>query len=194
MKLGSVFCSIYKYVNALSNKIVRSTLIDPIGLITILNNLDKALPSYISLFNSLKSNICQFFEFLKVHSIILNKKLEMTLIKLLVDNTFHMHLYYIHSVPMVSIVLHMIIQIQLINAYILQTNSEQYYVDPIGIDILKCLFFRGHFSSLSEGLYQLQGSSDFALALYFNNDKRTKRNFLVSVSNYWLKSVIKIAL
>ena len=70
MKLESHVPTIYKYVDALSNKIVTPTLIDLIYPKIILNNIDKGLSSYLSLSNSPKWNIWQFYQFLKVHPII----------------------------------------------------------------------------------------------------------------------------
>ena len=39
---------------------------------------------------------------------------------------------------------------------------------------MKCLVSKGHYSSLSGGLYPVQGHTDYALALYLNNDNAMK--------------------
>ena len=59
------------------------------------------------------------------------------------------------------------LQIILSNPYLGVTDSEQYYTDPIDMDIMKYLISKGHYCSLSGGLYPVQGGNDCALALYF---------------------------
>ena len=53
MKSVSDVLTIYKYINSLGNKIVTPTVIDHGNLGTVLNNINKVLPSSLSLSNSL---------------------------------------------------------------------------------------------------------------------------------------------
>ena len=60
MRLESDVSTIHKYISALSNKIDTPTLIDPINLKTIMNNIQKVLPTYLSLPHNAESNIWSF--------------------------------------------------------------------------------------------------------------------------------------
>ena len=46
---------------------------------------------------------------------------------------------------------------------------------------MKCLVSKGHYYSLSRGIYPLQNHNDYALALYFKNDPNIKSFCSISV-------------
>ena len=54
------------------------------------------------------------------------------------------------------------------------TDSYQCYAYPVKMDIMKCLLSKGHYCSISRDLYPIQGNTDCALALYFDDDNVTK--------------------
>ena len=56
------------------------------------------------------------------------------------------------------------------NCYLAITKDKQYSPCPVYMDIVKYLVSKGHYCSLSGGLYPGQGHTDCGLALYFNND------------------------
>ena len=80
-------------------------LVDPIDLKTILTNINVVIPSYLSLPNDQNTNIWSFYKFLEILSLIYNETLIISLIVPLVVNTFHIHLYNIHTKPMVNMAL-----------------------------------------------------------------------------------------
>ena len=63
------------------------------------------------------------------------------------------------------------------------TDDEKYFTHPIDMDIMKCLVSKGHYSSLSCGLYPIYNHTDCALALYFKNDIQIKSICPISVNN-----------
>ena len=48
MKLEPDVSTVYKYIHALSTKIVTPTIIDPFDVKSISNNMNKVLPSFLS--------------------------------------------------------------------------------------------------------------------------------------------------
>ena len=70
--------------------------------------------------------------------------------------------------------LHMALQMQLINPHLVINNDEQHYTLPIEMDIIKCLGSKAHFSSLSGDLYPVKDSKECVLALYFMDNKDIK--------------------
>ena len=68
-----------------------------------------------------------------------NNSLIISLVVPLVDNTFHLQLYHIHTVPMVNTAIHKTFQIDLQNSYLAITDDKKYFTHPIDINIMKCL-------------------------------------------------------
>ena len=83
---------IYNYVHFLNNKIVAPTLIHPVDLRRILHNIWIVIPKYLSLLNNPNPNIWSFWGFLKVHPLIFNVTLIISIVVPLVDNTFPLQL------------------------------------------------------------------------------------------------------
>ena len=115
------------------------TLTDPIGLKSIINNIQKVMPQYLSLSSDPNANSWSFYVFLKVHPFIFNHTLIISLVVPLVGNTFHLQLYQIHSIPIVHTMFHNTLTIQSTNPYLAITNDKQYYACPIDMVIIKCL-------------------------------------------------------
>ena len=74
--------------------------------------LQKVLSKYLYLPNNLESNSWPFYNFLKIHLIIFNKTLLISIEVPLKANPFHLWLYQLHGVPRVNTILHNTIQIQ----------------------------------------------------------------------------------
>ena len=70
---------------------------------------------------------------------------------------------------MVSTALCNTLQIDLKNTYLAITDEEKYFTQPVDLDIMKYLVPKGHYCSLSGGLYPIQNNKDCTLALYFKN-------------------------
>ena len=149
----------YSYINFLGNKNVTATPMDPIDLMTILNNIQTVLPSYLSLPRYPNTNIWSFYKFLKIHPLVYNNTLFISLIGPLLENTFHLQLDCMHTVTMFNTALFKIFQINLQNTYFAITNDEKYFTCPIDLDILKCLGCKGHYCSLAGGLYPIHNKT-----------------------------------
>ena len=89
----------------LSNKIGKPTHIDPTDFIVIWNNLDKVKLSYLS-YATAQNKYLEIIWIFKGSPYHFNKPLVISLIIPLVDSTFDIHLYYLHIVPKVKILLH----------------------------------------------------------------------------------------
>ena len=74
---------------------VTHTLNGPVGLGAILNNIQKGIQKYICLLNNPNKS---FNYVLKVHPVIVNDTLIMSLPVLLTDNTFHLQMYQVHNI------------------------------------------------------------------------------------------------
>ena len=70
---------------------------------------------------------------------------------------------------------------QMTNPHVAIKGNEQYYTCPMDMHIMKCLVSKGHYSSLSVGLYPVEGHTDCVLALYCNNDKAIQSHCSVTV-------------
>ena len=105
-----------------------------------------------------------------MHPIIVSNLLITYVILPLVYNTFYLQLYQVYTVPMVNTMLQKTWTMQVRKPDPAITDDEQYYTRPAGMDILKYCVSKGHYCSLSEGLFQVQGHTDCSLALYFSND------------------------
>ena len=57
-KLECDVATIYNYIDSLGNKIVTPTLIDPVDLRAILNNIQNIIPSYSGLPDNPNTDIC----------------------------------------------------------------------------------------------------------------------------------------
>ena len=51
----------------LSSKIITPTLVNPVDIRTVLGNIQKVIPKYITLPNEANPNIWSFYSFLKVN-------------------------------------------------------------------------------------------------------------------------------
>ena len=96
--------TIYSYISTLGSKTVTPMLISPVDLKTILNNNQALILSYLSIPNDPNTNIWSC-EFLEIHPLIYNESLIISLIVPLVDSTFHLQLYHMHTILMVNKVL-----------------------------------------------------------------------------------------
>ena len=71
-------------------------------------------------------------------------------------------------------------------------NDKQYYACPIHFDVMKCLFSTGHFTTLSEGLYQIKEYNNCIFALYFNSDQDIKIHCSISVNKISRNSISQL--
>ena len=77
-------------------------LIHPLDLRAILLNIQKIITSSLSLPINPDTNIWTFYKFLKIHPLVFSDTLIIFIIVPLIDNTFHIQIYCIHTVPMVN--------------------------------------------------------------------------------------------
>ena len=105
-KLEADVATIYNYIKTLGSKIVTPMLINHTDLKTILTNIQAVIPSYLSLPNDPNTIILSFYEFLKIHPLLYNETLIISVIVPLLDSTFHVQLYCIHTIPMVNTAQH----------------------------------------------------------------------------------------
>ena len=89
--------------------------------------------------------------------------------------------------------LHKTLTIQLTNSYFAMTDNEQYYICQVNMDIMKCLVSKGHYFSLSRGLYPVQGSNDCILVLYFNNDNAITTYCSITLNTVYKNSVTQLS-
>ena len=75
-----------------------------------------------------------------------------------------------YRVPVLTTMVQKTLTTHLSNPYLAITDYEQCCTHPVNMDIMKYLVSKGHYCFLSEGLYAVQGSNSFGLALYFNDD------------------------
>ena len=80
------------------------------------------------------SNIWSFYKFLKIHPLVYNDTLIVTLIVLLVDNTFHIQICHIHIVPTINTTLCKTFQTDIMNTSLVKKHDEKYFTHPIDID------------------------------------------------------------
>ena len=78
------------------------------------------------------------------------------------------------------------------NTYLAITNGEIYFTQPINIDIMKFLTSKGHYCSLSGGLYPIYNHTDCTLALYFKNDIQIKSFCPISVNNIASNFIVQL--
>ena len=99
--------------------------------------------------------------------------------------------------PMVNTALCQTFKIKLKATYLAITNDEKYFTHSIDMDNMKFLISKGHYCSLSGGLYPIYNHADYALALHFKNDIQFKSfcpisvnniasNLIVQLSTFWL--------
>ena len=162
---------------------VTSTLIDPVDLRAILKTYRKSFQdtSYISLSSNPNTNVWSCYNTLQVHPLIFNDTLIISLVVPPVHNTFHLQMHQIHSAPVLNSMLPKALFIHITNPYLVVNDDGQYCNHPVKMDIMKCLVSIEHYCSLSGGLYSLQGSTDCALPLYFNNDNAIRKYCHVTV-------------
>ena len=106
MSLDSAISPIYNYINTLSNKIVTPNLVDPMNIKNVISDIQKVLPKYLSSPSNPESNVWPFYEFVKFHPVIFNGTLMFFTAVPLADNTFLLQLYCLHSVSVISTMLH----------------------------------------------------------------------------------------
>ena len=167
-------------------------LIDPIDLKTILTNIQPVTPSYLSLPIDPGNSIWSFYEFLEIHSLIFNTTLIISLIFSIVDSTFHLQLHHIQTIPMVNMTVHKTFNIELKINYLAMTNDKKYFIYPIDMDIMKCLVSKGHYCSLSDGLYPIYNHIDCALPLCFKNGIQIKCFCPMSMNNITLNFIAQL--
>ena len=152
-------------------------------------------PLYFSLHSNPNTNIWSFYIFLKVHPIIFNDASIISLLVPLVDNTYHLQLYQVHSIPKTTIIL---LRLQYLNYTKDKCLSnckrwQKYYTNWIDIDIMKCLISKQDYCYLSGGLYPVSGSTDFTLALNFNKDNVIKSFCSITVNTITKDSITQLS-
>ena len=75
---------------------------------------------------------------------------------------------------MVNTMLNKTLTIYITNPYLLITDAEKYYSHPVKMYVMKCLVSKEHHCFISGGLNPVQGSTDCAQALDFNDYNATK--------------------
>ena len=93
---------------------------------------------------------------------------------------------------MVNTALNKTFKIELKTTYFAINNDKKYFTYPIDIDIMKCLISKGHYCSLSGGLYTIYNQTDCTLALYFKNDIQIKSFFPISVNNIASNFIVQL--
>ena len=71
-------------------------------------------------------------------------------------------------------------------------DQSHYYAHPMEINIMKYFVFKGHFCSLSWGIYPVKGSNEYALGLYFNININIQNYCSVSVNNIMTNTITQI--
>ena len=75
------------------------------------------------------------------------------------------------------------------NPYLPITDDDEYYRHQDNIDIMKCIASKGHYCSLSGGLYPVQGHTDCVLVLSSNNDNAIKSYCSITVNTSITNSI-----
>ena len=93
------------------------------------------IPKHLSVPSDPSTNIFSFYNFPNVYPIIFIVTLIISAVALLVNNTFHLQLYKVHSVLVVRTLLHEMLHIHPNSLYLAITNDKQYYTCPAIMDI-----------------------------------------------------------
>ena len=109
----------------------------------------------------------------------------------LVDNTFHLQLHQIHSIPMINTLLHKTLTMQIKSPYLAITDDKQYCTGLVDMDIMKCLISKGTIG-LSGGFYPVHRHTHCALSLCFNNDYAIKSYCSITVNAITKNSVTQL--
>ena len=191
-KLEADVATIYNYINTLGSKIVTPMFIYPIDLKTILTNTEAVIPPCLSLPNEPNINIWSFYKFLEIHPLIYNETLTISLIVLLVDSIFHIQLYCIHTMLLVNRAPCKTFKIEIKTTSLAIIDDEKYFTHSMDMDITKWHVSKGHYCSLSGGLYPIYNDSHCTLALYFKNNIQIKSFCPISVNNIASNFIVQL--
>ena len=78
------------------------------------------------------------------------------------------------------------------NTYLAISDDEKFFTHPIDMDIMKCLISKGHYSSLSGGLYPIYNHTGCTLALYLKDDIQIKSFSPISVNNIASNFIVQL--
>ena len=191
-KLEADVATIYNYINTLEVKLLHQCLSTPYWPKNNTSNIQAVISSCLSLPNYPNTNIWSLYEFLEIQPLNYNETLIISFTVPLVDSTFHIQSYCIHTIPMVNKALCKTFKTELKITYLVITDNEKYYTHPIDMDIMKCLISKGHYCSLSGGLYPILNHTDCTIPLYFKNDIQIKSFCPISVNNLASNIIIQL--
>ena len=83
-------------------------------------------------------------------------------------------------------------KIKLKTTYLAITDDEKYFSHLTDMNIMKCLISKGHYCSLSGGLYPIYSHTDCTLALYVKNHIQMKSFCPISVNNIVSNYIIQL--
>ena len=176
---------LYEYMRALASQELNPMIIPPDILKNILQNIETDIKSHtrLKLCEDPETNIWSYYRTIKLTHIVLEDYLMLILTVPLVDQSLHMNLYKVYTLPMLHPVLHVHAQYEIENTYLATVMDGMFITLPTALDVRLCLMMNGHLCMFKQALYPVEQTNWCIYALFINDEKQIERNCILRTIN-----------
>ena len=174
---------IREYLNIHSTGRLNPNIIDPIHLRRELININKQLPTQLSLPENPRTNIWHYYKFLTVTPISHDNKIILMIKFPLIDLDSTMTLYKTYNLPIFhhEIGKSLIYNIEGNNLAV--TKDNNYATILSDTEFIKCTLAQGHFCNLNTALHHIESNQMCLTALFLKDNNKIQNQCTLAVSN-----------
>ena len=128
-------------------------------------------------------NIWYMYKFMKLQLFIVSNTLYTVLHMPLVHKSLQFHLFRIHNIPIVHVMLKKSFQFNIQEEYLAIRLDKQYISFPLSVDIMVCWVSNGQFCCINTLLYTADTPKACSYALFLQNTKKINTFYTLSIIN-----------
>ena len=102
----------------------------------------------------------------------------------LIDQSLHMNLYKVYNLPMLHLTLHVHVQYEIENSYLVTMMDGMFITLPTALDVKLCLMMNGHLCMFKQVLYPVEHTNWCIYTLFINDEKQIERNCILKMINH----------
>ena len=175
---------IYQVMSAMATGRVSPTVISPVALREVLQNVVTRLASERSLRLPVNPNynIWAYYRSMRMQAVVRRSRLMMVLDVPLADAKLELDVFRIHNLPSLHVQLNISFTYQLEGKYLAVSKDQKYLAIPTEAEVLMCLTAGGTRCTINSALYPTKDNRFCAYALYRRDLKTIKTKCLVKTA------------
>ena len=146
-------------------------------------NINKQLPTQLSLPENPRTNIWHYYKFLTVTSISHDNKIILMIKLRLIDLDSSMTLYIIYKLPIFHHEISKSLIYNIEGNNLAATKDNKYTTILSDIEFIKCTLAHGHFCNLNTVLNQIESSPMCLTALFLKDNNKIQNQCKLAVTN-----------